>query len=171
MKLLTGLKIEYWPVSEWPDGSKILVAEIKVGEGLPSKSFITTPIIRELISKANYAKGREFGEITLNYSLMSKTLKFIKYYPIPNIRGSPKQDFLGKGIAAMIEAKVEQKARSVFPQIDKVVFLNPTKFRIEQLKNRGFSFWEIKQGVSGKDFTKSLREKLAKDLRVKRKLK
>lgn len=171
MEPVLGLKLEHLPVNDKVSGERTLVTNIKVALGTPSKTFLTSLLIRDSLKQAKMKEGAEFGGVVARYDAVKKELKFTSYYPIPEHFGTPNSIFVGKGIAARIEARVEEMARKVFPNFRTVTHLNPTKFRQEQLKNRGFSVWEINKGIKRSEFTKNLRNKLANDLKAKRKIK
>ncbi|MDD2531842.1 MAG: hypothetical protein PHO61_04110 [Candidatus ainarchaeum sp.] len=171
MKPVLGLKIEYLPINSKESGEKVFVTNIKVALGTISKTFITSPLIRDSLAQAKMNEGAKFGGIVARYDNIKKELIFTSYYPIPEHMGTPNPIFVGKGIAARIEARVEERARKVFPEFETVLHFNPSRFRQEQLKNRGFSVWEINKGIKQSEFTKNLRNKLANDLKAKRKIK
>lgn len=167
MKPVIGLKIEYAP-SDIGGGYLRLRADITVGEGVPSKSFITSPEIRETLLKNKFGAKQEFGHILLEYSTKNRTLDWRKYFPIPHVGGKPNENFLKLGIASRIESRVEKEARIHFPNATKVIHWHPSWLREAQLKNRGFSIWEINGKVPLKTYANALRNKLAKDMKKKR---
>ncbi len=171
MQPVLGLKIGYLPVSKKGEKTELIVASVRVANGSPSKTFLTSQIIRDSILQARLEVGTSFGGIVLEYFPNLKKLNIISYYPIPQNRGTPNPVFVGKGIAERICARVEAEARRVFPKFETVTHVNPSKYRLEQLKNRGFSVWEIYKGIKRSEFTKALRSKTAKDLFTHRKIK
>lgn len=171
MKPVLGLKLSYLPIQKKGEESKLIVVGVKVSKGVVSKNFLTSPIIRESLLNSNFREGSEFGGMIVEYTPSKKKLRFTSYHPIPVDKGIPEAAFTGKGIAARIESRVEESARKAFPEFETVTHYNPTKFRQDQLKKRGFNIWDVHGGIKRKDFTRTLREKVAKDLRAKRKLK
>jgi len=169
MKSVIGLKINYTP-SDIGGGYLRLRADVVVSEGVPSKSFITSPQIRSTLAKNKFAVNQEFGHILLEYSIKDRALDWRKYFPIPHEGGRPKPEFLKLGIASRIESRVEKEARVHFPNANKVIHWHPSWLREAQLKNRGFSKWKIFGKVPLKTYANALRGKLAKDIRKKRTL-
>ncbi len=168
MEKQLGLQITYVTTNPYPELSR-LNATITVALGKPSTTFITSPTIKNALKKVNYANGRDFGKIEIDYTHKEKIIDWRRYYPIPHNKGSPSLDFINKGIAARIESKVEKEARKRFPKAKEVMHWHPSKLREEQLKNRNFSIWEIHQRVSIMRYASALRDKLAKDVRTRRK--
>ncbi len=167
MKPVIGLRINYTP-TDIGEGHLRLRADIIVDQGVPSKNFITSPEIRETLAKTKFVANQEFGHILLEYSKKDRTLDWRKYFPIPHEGGRPKPEFLKLGIASRIESRVEKEARIHFPNANKVIHWHPSWLREAQLKNRGFSKWEIFGKVPLKTYANALREKLAKDIKAKR---
>ena len=170
MEPVIGLKIEYTSVQKKGSEVKLLVANIKVSRGVPSKTFITSPIIREALSTLNPTEKIKFEGIVAEYTPSTKILRITSYYPIPSIKGTPDERFSGRGIAERIESRVVEMVEKTFPDFEKVTHFNASKFRKEQLKKRNHSVWEIWQGIKRKEFVDALREKVAFDLRVKRRM-
>lgn len=171
MKPVLGLKLEYLPIRDRVEGGRVLITTIKVAFGTHSKNFITSPTIRDSLVQAKLNEGEKFGGIVARYNSLKRELQFSSYYPIPENKGSPNSIFAGKGIAARIESRVEEMARKVFPNFETVTHFNPSALRQAQLKNRGFSVLEINKGIKKNEFKRALRDKLASDLKAKRKVK
>lgn len=161
-----GLKLVY---SKSSDGENIvLTARVETAVGNYSRNFITTPEIRGALEKFKLPLGGEVGNMVVVYDPKEKLVNWRTYFPIPHTLGTPTRSFRNKGIASLIEAHVNREIERNFPAAKNVVQINPSDRRKTQLKKRGFSTYEINKGISSKDFSKAMRDKLADDIRKAR---
>jgi hypothetical protein len=172
-----GLQIKY---SESAAQGNLIIfeADISVGYGKPSKKFITSPEIRELLQRKD-AKGlyskRYFGKIWWYYDKKRSKVSFMRYYPVPQMSGKIKfpEIFRGRGIAERIESRFEEEFRRRFGSPEKISHA-VTFPRMEQLNKRGITEREMKEGYPYEKYRATLRAKVARDLkkaRAKRNLK
>lgn len=147
-----------------------LDVKISVGEATPSRNFITSPAIREALAKAAYTKGRSFGHMIFTYHPNRNLLEYTHFYPLPlgldnfdelNFVG-PKREFIGKGIASIIETHALKYALTKFPKTLKVSMHMPGPFMKKRINKLGFN---AEREIELAKFKAKLRNKVAADLK------
>ena len=137
-----------------------------MGEATPSKTFITSPAIREALAKAKYTTGKTFGHMIFTYHPIRNLLEYTHFYPVPidlyHPRLGPKGEFEGKGIASIIETRVLKHALTLFPKTLKVAMHLPSSFMQARLKKLGFN---AEREIELARFKTKLRSKVAADLK------
>ena len=166
-----GLRMEYSPKST---STYVLFAFVKVGLGVRSRNFFTTPQIRDALQKSQLSVGTDFGNFLMVHTPAKKELAFISYYPHPTIKIGKiviPGKFSEMGIASALEARLVQVAKEYFPHFTHVTHPDPTDFRVAQLMKRGHTLEETRRVELAK-FEKNLRQKrtneLVKALKAKR---
>ena len=134
-KKIAGIKLVYY-INKRSEGS--FDVAFFISEGVPSKTFISTPEIRKAIR--NYAKtsrkvfGRQMGFMDFSFDKKNNVLVSSNYQPLELNEAI----FSGKGIAGTLEAIVQKRLEKKFPSIRKMrgSETNPDT-RGNQLKKRG----------------------------------
>ena len=140
--------------------------EVLVAKGSRSdKLFLTSPNIRNLITKNNLKSGTVMGNIS--FMLHNENLIYDWHYPIGKQFTKINNIFSGTETARYIEQKAIDHLKK-HRTIKTIKHNNPQPPRIAQLGRIGFKIKQIEKGIPFTKFRQKLRDNLAKSLSKRR---
>ncbi len=136
-----------------------LTANFSIGEGTPSKTFVTNQGIQRAIQQSPLIPGRILGFMKLRFFGKKNVGHWMAYYPF---NAGP---WLAKiGVAQLLEYRVLEHFQKEFPAVSRIMHVILSESRLKQLGKRGTSTqYPYSEGVQ------KLRQKIAKDAKKTRK--
>lgn len=118
--------------------------------------FITNPSIDQALSNL---KDKKIGDISVIITDKGTKAKFFRYYPLQD--GLLNNNLL-KGVPTLLEYLFLKELKHKFPKVKMIKHAtSPLPQRIDQLKRRGLTDEEIKNGYSIDKALRSCRKKLS----------
>lgn len=155
-----GLKLEYL---EPNPGAVMFIVTAKVAMGIKSRDFITSPKIREALTRDSHQYLHNFGQFAIVHDPANKELCYLSYYPHPPTMDERPGLFKKLGIGTALETRLAQLAVERFPDATHVTHANMSRYRMEQLLKRGHDPSTLHR-IEKSEYIKKLRLKRAEHM-------